>query len=240
VRPTVALAAGLATLLPLLSVAPVTGASGLAAETLTPGPERYVVQSGAVGEVTIRAEAPADGLAHDWNRRELLVSPGATPSRDQSVCATWTEESRRLDQQGLAVRFRAGPAGRSRAITLTKNTFAGYVWVFNLLSWDTRRPGVAWRTLGQFDLSPVVSSHLKLLPFPWRVCLRAQGRRVDFKVWLPDREPEPPWNDPVHSRSAPVPHRFQQPGLPGWYVGHLRPGDHVSYADMSVQPARRR
>ena len=173
------------------------------------------------------------------NRREILVQPGARPSRDQSVCATWTDQSRDLDQEGLAVRFRVGPGDRRRAVTLTKNTYGNYVWVFNLVTWDTRRSGEPWRSFGQFDLSPVVSSNLRLLPFPWRVCLRAQGSRVDFKIWLPRREPEPSWTDPVHTRSATVPHRFEGPGVPGWYVGHLRPGDHVTYADLQAGTLRR-
>jgi hypothetical protein len=220
-----------ALLLPL-SMPAGAAAPGIAAQTLTPGPERYVVRTGPAGEVTIRAKPPRAGLPPGWNRREILVLPGARPSRDQSVCATWTDESRHLDQEGLAVRFRAGPGDRRRAVTLTKNTFANYVWVFNLLTWDTRRTGRAWRSFGQFDLSAVVSSDLRLLPFPWRVCLRAQGRRIDVKIWLPDREPEPPWDDPVHTRSATVPQSFTRPGVPGWYVGHLQPGDHITYADL--------
>ena len=27
---------------------------------------------------------------------------------------------------------------------------------------------------------------------------------------------------------------FDRPGVPGWYVGHLLPGDHVTYADLSA------
>jgi hypothetical protein len=232
------LVTGLVTLPALLGVLPAAGAGAgagaVVAETLTPGPERYVVRSGPAGRLTVRATAPADGLTHDWNRREVVLAPGVTDSRDQSVCATWTAESNRLDQQGLAVRLRTGPAGRSRAITLTKNTYAGYVWVFNLLSWDTRRSGVPWLAIAQFDLSPVVTRHHRLLPFPWRVCLRAVDRRVDFKVWLPARESEPAWSDPVHVRSARVAARLTRPGVPGWYVGHLRPGDRVTYADTAA------
>ncbi len=223
----------------LLSMAtpPVPAAPGFASETLTPGPERYAVRTGPSGEVTVSARAPLVGLPLDWNRREILVRPGDPRSRDQTVCATWTEQSRHLDQEGLAVRVRAGPDGRMRAVTLTKNTFANYGWVFNLLTWDTDRTGDPWRPLAQFDMSAVVSSDLKLLPLPWRACLRAQGSRVDFKVWLPGREPEPLWTDSVHTRSTTLRHRFEQPGVPGWYVGHLEPGDHVTYADLTARAA---
>jgi hypothetical protein len=233
----VVVAGAVAALLLPLSIPPAAAAPGFASEMLTPGPERYAVRTGPSGEVTVRARRPIAGLPLDWNRREILVRPGVLLSRDQSVCATWTDQSRHLDQEGLAVRFRAGPGDRRRAVTLTKNTYANYVWVFNLLTWDTRRTGEPWRTLAQFDMSAVVSSHLKLLPFPWRVCLRAEGRRVDFKVWLPGREREPSWTDPVHTRSTTVPHRFERPGVPGWYVGHLEPGDHVTYADVTETDA---
>ena len=97
------------------------------------------MRTGPDGELTVQAGPPVAGVPPAWNRREILVQRGARPTRDQSVCATWTDQSRDLDQQGLAVRFRAGPDGRRRAVTLTKNTFANYVWIFNLLTWDTRR-----------------------------------------------------------------------------------------------------
>jgi hypothetical protein len=227
-----------ALLLPLSMPPEAAAATGLASEILTSGPERYAVRTGSSGEVTVRARAPVAGQPLDWNRREVLVRPGVPPSSDQTVCATWTDQSRHLDQEGLAVRFQTGPGDRRRAITLTKNTYANFVWVFNVLTWDTDRPGEPWRSLGQFDLGAVVSPHLKLLPLPWRVCLRAVGRRVDFKVWLPDRGPEPPWTDRVHTRSTTVPHRFERPGVPGWYVGHLEPGDQVTYADLTESAAR--
>jgi hypothetical protein len=231
-------AGAVAALLVPLSMPPCAAATGFASEMLTPGPERYAVRTGPAGEVTVRARPPVAGQPLDWNRREILVRSGVPPSVDQTVCATWTDQSRHLDQEGLAVRFRAGPGDRRRSITLTKNTYANYVWVFNLLTWDTRRTGEPWRALAQFDMSAVVSSHLKLLPFPWRVCLRAERHRVDFKVWLPGRGPEPPWTDRAHTRSTTVGHRFERPGVPGWYVGHLEPGDHVTYADLTESAAR--
>jgi hypothetical protein len=215
-----------------MSVQPSSAASGLVTETLTSGPERYVVKTPATGVVTVRARAPmVQPLG--WNRREILVAPGAVASRDQVVCATWTHQTRDLDQEGLAVRSRVHSGGHRQAITLTKNTYANFVWVFNLLTWDSGRSGDPWRVIGQFDLSAVVSPHGRLVRFPWRVCMRADGRRIAFKVWLPGREPEPAWSDPVHARSTAVPSHFDRSGLPGWYVGHLQPGDTVTYADVT-------
>ncbi|WP_028653347.1 hypothetical protein [Nocardioides halotolerans] len=231
----VGLAAAL--LLPLLvpsSVAAGRPPSPYTARVLTPGAERYVARASADGEVTVRARPPLGEVPRDWNRREILHRPGDRPTLDQTVCATWTGQSRHQDQEGLAVRVVVGPGDRTRAVTLTKNTFGTFVWVFNVLTWDSRRLAQPWREVGQFNLGPVVTSDLKLLRFPWRVCLRASGPRITFKVWVPRREPEPPWTDRVHTRTATVSHRFQRPGVPGWYVGHLRPGDHVTYAGLTA------
>jgi hypothetical protein len=201
---------------------------------LVSGPEHYVVSSPAAGAVTVSARPVVGPAPPVWNRREILVAPGEQRSRDQTVCATWTGDSRDLDQQGLAVRLRTGPGDRLRTLTLTKNTYGYFVWVFNLLSWDSRRAGDPWRELGQFDMGDVLTVGRTVRPFPWRVCLRARGRQLGFKVWLPRQEAEPSWTDPVHTRWTRVSHRLDRPGVPGWYAGHLEPGDSVAYTDMTT------
>jgi len=208
-------------------------------QVLTPGPERYVLSTEPGRAVTVRARPPAASADPSGNRRQVLVRSGARPSRDQTACATWVGQSASTNQEGLAVRVGIGPGDRLRAVTVTKNTYGAYDWVFNLLTWDSRRPGDAWRGIGQFDMSGVVSAQLQLLPFPWRVCLRAEGRAVGFKVWLPDREPEPSWSDAEHTGWARVTRGFVRPGVPGWYVGHLLPGDKISYAAMTAETDRR-
>ena len=125
-----------------------------------------------------------------WNRRAILTERGTEPSTNQTVCATSASQSEPFMQQGLAVRVRRGPGDRQRAVTLTKNTFTYYYWVFNVLTWDTRRSGAPYKYVAQFDMSDVVRPDGELVPLPWRTCLRVHGTTVRFKVWLPNSEPE--------------------------------------------------
>jgi hypothetical protein len=167
-----------------------------------------------------------------WNRRQVFTKRDTDPSTNQTVCATWASQSEPFMQQGLAVRVLRGPGDRQRAVTLTKNTFANYYWVFNLLTWDTRRSGDPWKYVAQFDMSAVVQRGGQAVPLPWRTCLRVHGTTVRFKVWLPDEEPEPGWHDLTHARQAKLPARFEISGQPGWYIGHLRAGQTTEYAGL--------
>jgi hypothetical protein len=170
----------------------------------------------------------------DQNVREVFRRPGARVADRQTTCATWLRQSGPSVQQGLAVRIR-GAGGRVRAVTLTKNVLFGLGWVFNVLTWDTARDGDPWRAVGQFDLSPVVGQSAEhLAPLPWRVCLRAAGRTVTFKVWLPEEGPEPSWHDSTHVRAAQLPRGYAV-GRPGWYVGHLPPGGRVVYSGLTTR-----
>lgn len=156
-------------------------------------------------------------------------------STNQQVCATWRSQSAHAVQQGLAVRVHGNASGgRQRAIVLTKNTYAGYYWVFNLNTWDSRRRGDPWRAIGQFDMGEVVVRNGHWVPLPWRVCLRVHDRTVSFKVWLPGDEPEPRWDDQSHARQARVPSRFVIRGRPGWYVAHLPAGQVTDYVALST------
>ena len=122
--------------------------------------------------------------------------------------------------------------GRVRAITLTKNTVFDVDWVFNVVTWDTARDGDPWRRVEQFDMGSALSTEQGVEPLPWRVCLRATGRTVAFRIWLPGRMTPPAWDDPTYSRRTTVPAAFDRVGAPGWYVGHLPPGGRVVYADL--------
>lgn len=209
--------------------------STLRRHVLTAGPERIAIQLRAPGRARFVGRAPAGGTTTDWNRREIYTNSRARRTTDQKACATWQSQTADQVQQGLAVRVRDA-GGRLRAVTLTKNTIIGFYWQFNLLTWDTAREGDPWRAVGQFDMGDVVVRDGALAPFPWRACLRVRGRTVAFKVWLPNREPEPSYGDDVHARSATLPRGFGAGGLPGWYVGHVPPGESTSYRDMTPWP----
>lgn len=199
---------------------------------LVPGPERIKFVSESPDRVLLTGRQPKYQPIYAWNRRQVFTRRSTEPSTNQTACATWASESEAFMQQGLAVRVLRGPGDRQRAVTLTKNTFTYYYWVFNLLTWDTRRSGDPFKYVAQFDMSGVVRPDGELAPLPWRTCLRVHGTTVRFKVWLPDQEPEPGWHDTTHARRATLPGRFVLSGQPGWYIGHLRDGQTTEYADM--------
>jgi hypothetical protein len=210
------------------------GDSAYVRTVLTDDGPRLHLRRGPGGRVVF--VGARSGAAHrDQNVREVFRRSGARVVGPQTTCATWVRQSGRSVQQGLAVRIR-DRAGRVRAVTLTKNVEFGIFWVFNLLTWDTARRGDPWRAVGQFDLSPVVGRSVKrLAPLPWRVCLRATGRTVAFKVWLPREGAEPSWQDETHVRRARLPRGYAV-GRPGWYVGHLPAGGRVVYDRLTTSP----
>lgn len=216
---------------------PDPGRPAFAWHVLTGGPERIELRHRGPGRIALLGARGTVRSGADHNRRQILTRAGGGRSIDQTTCATWASQSSRAAQQGLAVRVRSD-GRRERAVTLTKNTFANYFWVFNLVTWDTDRPGDPWRSVRQFDMSRVVVRGDRLAPLPWRVCLRVRGRQAAFKVWLPRREDAPSWRDPVHVRRTRLPSEFVLRGAPGWYVGHLAAGARVEYAGLGSAVGR--
>lgn len=160
-----------------------------------------------------------------WPRQSKLVT-------DSRVCATWTKETSRLEQEGVAFRVVTVPR-RTRAITVTKNVFFGVTWVFNVLIWDTAS-SQPYRGIAQFDMEHILVRHGSVRPFPWRVCSQVVGRTLKFKLWFPNREGEPAWDDPKHARKTTVPAGYRAPGRSGWYVAHIRPGGLIRYTRSGI------
>lgn len=168
------------------------------------------------------------------NRREVVVDRRAPASRDQLSCATWTRQSGWRTQPGLAVRV-VDAGGRVRAVTLTKNIAFGVQTVMNVLTWDTARRGDPWRVVRQYDVARVVVRDGRLLPLPWRVCLRVADRRVSLKIWPHGRVDRPAWGDRRYTRHARLPRSFDIAGRPGWYVGHVPGGGSAVYRDLRTR-----
>lgn len=201
----------------------------------------------AVARSVLTADGPAYHYRYDGqrlavrasgsgepNRRELAVPLGARRSRDQVSCATWARQSTWRTQPGLAVRV-VDRGGRVRAVTLTKNIVWGVQTVMDVLTWDTGRGGRPWRTVGQFDLARVLlTKHRRLLPLPWRACLRVDDRRLSFKVWPVGRVDRPAWGDREYVRHAVLPRSFAYAGRPGWYVGHVPGRGSAVYRGLRV------
>ena len=204
-------------------------ADALAPSVLTAGGPPYHYRYDGHRLVVHAARGTADS-----NRRELVVPVGERASRDQTTCATWARESSWRMQPGLAVRV-TDRGGRVRAVTLTKNVFGGTQSVMNVLTWDTDRRGDPWRAVGQFDLARVLlTPHRRLLPLPWRACLRVRDREASFKVWPLGRVGRPAWSDHAYVRHVLLPRSFDHTGRPGWYVGHVPGGGSAVYDRLRV------
>lgn len=211
------------------------GGPAFARSVLTDNGPRLRYWPGGNGRVVIGGDAGDTGY-RDVNRREVFTQRSTPATGRQTTCATWLRQSDPAVQQGLAVRVR-DDAGRVRAVTLTKNVQYRLYWAFNLVTWDTARSGDPWRKIGQFDLSSVVGQSVDPAALPWRICLRATGRHLAFKVWLPGEQARPTWDDDRYVRRARLPRGYAV-GVPGWYVGHLPPDGQVAYGGLRTNPSR--
>lgn len=177
---------------------------------------------------TFQATAPATNVG---TNTRLLVYPGQQPiSPNHQACATWQSQDGINNQQGLALRIRHDAAeGRWRSITVTKNVVWGANWQFNVLTWDSYKPG--WQMHGSVNLAPVFWSNQQLAPLPWRICARVEGDLVRVKGWRVG-QPEPDWSNANHTGAVRLPIEWVYPGKAGWYVGHLAPGQSTTMVDL--------
>jgi hypothetical protein len=206
--------------------------AGLRAAVLTPdGTDGYVLQD---GPDRVTATAPA-GNEHG-NLRLVFWPSDARLESDATSCATWSDATSDLVQQGAALRIDTDPGGAVRAITVTKNVYVHSFWIFNIHVWDGS--ALLGREIASFDLGAVFrfSDDLYVArPLPWRLCARTRAGRVEFKVWrLAEIEPE--WGDPTHGGSVAIPADAPASGAAGWFIGHLRPGMSATFTDLHEHP----
>jgi hypothetical protein len=201
--------------------------TAVAAVALTrDGNDQYLLdRSGAGATVTAPPTNAGD------NTRAVFFPQRAASTTDGEACATWISESTWSAQEGVALRI-ATDGGRTRAITVTKNIFAGATWIFNVHVWDTGVfPPLA--QVGSVDLGAVLSRDTWPLPLPWRLCARTDGAVVELKAWRPG-EGEPGWSDRRHSGVVRVDPQWVYAGKAGWYVGHVPPGGTVEFAGLGA------
>lgn len=198
---------------------------------------RYLTRDGTDGYAssatseTVVLTAPSSNQG--TNTRLVFYPPAQPMTVDQQSCATWTDQSHALAQQGLALRVRNDlPEGRWRAVTVVKNVVWMANWRFNVLTWDTRDPD-GFTTNGSVDLARVFWPDRTLAPFPWRVCARATGTTITVKGWRVGG-PEPAWDDPVHTGTVNLPADWVYAGKAGWYAGHLAPGHRTTMTALEL------
>jgi hypothetical protein len=154
-------------------------------------------------------------------------------SANHESCGTWISYGSKGRQQGAVLRARSAN-GRTTAITVTNNVTFGARWGFNIHVMDS---GAAdpYHKIGGFLLEEVFRPNgpgtTAVPPHPWRMCARVVGSVVSFIVW-PLTHPEPAWDDPRYGGSVTLPSGWGASGKPGWYIGHLDPGDAAGFTDL--------
>jgi hypothetical protein len=194
------------------------------------GGDRYGL---TVADGVVTASAPTSNQG--GNTRVAFWQAADEWSVDQETCSTWVDARSTLQQQGATLRVRSGN-GRTTAITVTNNIYFLGRWIFNVHVMDSAA-AQPFHQIGSFDLSEVFRpggpDTYTVPPYPWRMCARAVGDTVSFIVW-PLTHEEPSWDDPRYGGSVTLPAAWGRAGYPGWYVGHLEPGDSVGFRDLTT------
>jgi hypothetical protein len=195
--------------------------SPMQADTLTAdGTDRYHV-TGDLASMTATAPETNGG----GNTRVAVTVAWTPATHDQAVCATFTHASADIDQEGLVLRWN-GTTG----ITVTKGVWASVNTVINVHRWDTGTDP-AFTQIAGFPMAVLGAPSPDAVALPWRMCAWAVGDTVHFKVW-PLTMAEPDNGDPCCTGTAYAP---LGDGRPGWYAGHLQPGDHLTYTDLTTE-----
>lgn len=203
------------------TVTDVEPGSPFQADTLAAdGADRYDV-AGDLAAVT--ATAPASNTG--GNTRIALTVAWSPPTHDQAVCATFADATADIDQEGLMLDW-DGVHG----VSVTKGVWVGVNTVVNVHVWDTSQNPPLTGIAG-FPMTGLGAPNPQAVPLPWRMCANTTGHTVAYKVW-PLSMAEPADGDPCCTGTATV---AVGEGRPGWYVGHLQPGDHVTYTDLTTE-----
>jgi hypothetical protein len=171
---------------------------------------------------------------HFGNLRVLFWDRDATRSVDQQACVTVPTPDGR-SQPGLALRIDPGDGtSPKRSLIVTQNIWDGALWKFWLLDVDGSGKNPAGSPIASLDMySSLFDQHFKLLPGPWRICARAVGTDFSLKVWKLGT-PEPAWGS-SRVAHATLPSRWDVPGLPGAYIGHIKPEEQMTFTDLTTQ-----
>lgn len=196
------------------------------------GIDRYVL-SQQRDTLTVRAPSTNQGIG----TREALWPENQQPRRDAEACVTigtqdGTNDASGVTQEGVVLRLRTDRSGRTRAVTVTKNIYGGWVWVFNATVWDSAATPT-FREIGNRDLHVLYPEGKSLVGLPWNLCARVAGNTLEFVVWAGTGR-RPAYDDPNHAQSFQLPPGFAQAGNYGGYIGHLQPGHWMTFTDVST------
>jgi hypothetical protein len=202
---------------------------------LTNAHDDHYVLTARDGQLTFQAPKTNKSIG----TRQAFWPSGQGRSVDGEACVTWSLQNGTVDpagisQEGVVLRV-ATKGGRTRAVSVTKNIFEGYIWIFNIHVWDTANERHPYKEIGAKNLADMVWTPKAVNPLPWNLCARTRGRTLSFVVWS-GSGPKPSYTDPKASRAITLPRDYVYAGNFGGYLGHLHPGDSVTFSSLSTSP----
>lgn len=116
----------------------------------------------------------------------------------------------------------------TRAITWTKNIAFAQHWLLNCHVWE----GSAYTLVGFIDMTAYLNAGV-VSQFPWYVKTRVVGRTADIAIWK-GADSETAYGTANKSGSVTLPASWDQAGMSGLYLGHLKANDWFDFDDLSV------
>jgi hypothetical protein len=176
---------------------------------------------------TITVSAPTTNQS--TNTRAAFWPASQPPAKNETVCDTWSSETRDSNQEGILLR-----ANSQQGIFVEKNIWEGGYWNFVIESYSLSSG--SFIELAGFNLSNTFDKGGVVRSFPWSMCARAIGSTISFIV-RPSSQPKPSWTNSNYGGSVYIPgNSWTYPGNYGWYAAHLSPGDNLTYSDTVMSP----
>lgn len=214
-----------------------SGGYTLGVLTTDGSPLYRVSTSGRVLTVSAPGPRARTVLQEPGNLRMAIVKDTTPVSVDHQSCVTWGAPQGPWDQPGVTLRVRSDPT-RTRAIMVTNNVVFGARGTFNVHLTDSAADPPFRQVAGFTFPRAMTTASGALAPYPWRLCARTTGPKVEVKVWsLASRQDDPAWGDPAHSASVTVPASWVVAGRPGLYAGHLAAGSTMALTDPTAAAA---
>jgi hypothetical protein len=188
-----------------------------------PGTYQY---SGAGNAVSIAAPANIDN-----DEREAFWYDGTPMAQDEESCAQWSSAPG-ITQQGAMLHMTRTIDGGLRGISVMQNVYGLYQWTFNVDTWDSdsQQP---FTLVGQSNLASVVMNGNDYVAHPWWMCARTVGDQLQFVVWT-GNNPRPAYGTPGAGGEFTIPSDYQQPGMAGWYIGHIPAGSSAQFNNLTT------
>jgi hypothetical protein len=208
------------------------GGSNLVSATITHpnhhGPDSNYAYSGS--GTTVSVVPPA---GDDKNERDAFWFSNSPVAQDEESCSTW-DSSPGITQQGEMLHMTRDAHGVVRGIAVVDNIWQGGKWLFMIYSITGQAKNAVGDIHEGYDLSSVLGGKTRAFtPLPWHECARTLAGKVQFVVWA-GRHIKPAYGTPGESGSIAIPRQYDQPGIAGWYVGHV-PDGKVRFSGLTTR-----